>query len=403
MAANPTQNVGNLTAVLVCPNRDLATELHSAMPDQRAFHIVADIKTYPTEEELEALLRQARPDVVLLDLSADTDRALQLVSSVGGLRPTVHVVGLHNANDAGIVIRSLRAGATEFLCSPFERDSFGPVVSRILRLRQDEVQDTPERGRLYAFAGAKAGQGVTMVATNAAFVASQEGSRRVLLIDLDLLGGTISFALRANHHYNVLDAIRHAEKLDKALWSSLVTTRDGVDILLAPERPESITIETARIGEVLEFARSQYEIVITDLPSVYDRVSQAPLGDANQVFLVSNPELPSLHLARKCISYLEQVGMERQQFSLVVNRMHRRQELTVQDIQKVFNFPISFVFPEDHGATHRALTMGKSVAPNCELGRALRKFGKTSFGEEKAEPKKKSAMGMKLTALLSNG
>ena len=135
---------------------------------------------------------------------------------------------------------------------------------------------------------------------------------------------------------------------------------------------------------------------------MYDRIAHATLGDADHVFLVSNPELPSLHLTRKCLAYLEQMGMGRDQFSLLVNRMSRRQELTTQDIEKVFNFPIRFVFPEDRTATHRALTAGKPIASNTDMGRSTRTFVQSVAGTEK-QKQKKGTVGLRLTALLSSG
>ena len=169
-----------------------------------------------------------------------------------------------------------------------------------------------------------------------------------------------------------------------------------------PQRnPRSAAAENHRIGDVLEFARGEYDFVIVDLPSVYDRMAQVALGDADHIYLISNPELPSLHLTRKCLVYLEEMGLGRERFSVLLNRMPRRQELTAQDIEKVFNFPIRFVFPEDHAATQRALTAGKPIAPNCELGRGIRTFGQLIDGD--GEETKKSAVGLRLTALLSSG
>lgn len=391
-----------LKGVLVCPNTALARQFTAAIPDTRTLNIISDLTQYPPGQQLEARLRQLRPDVLLVDLSTDTETAIELIALVSSFKPTIYVVGLHDNNDAAVIIRSLRAGATEFLCAPFDLESLTTVITRILRLRESENQSAPDRGKVFAFVGAKAGQGATTLAYNTAFHCAQEGKAKVLLIDFDLTGGTISFALRVSHSYNVLDAIRHSEKLDKALWSALVNTREGLDVLLGPEKPELIGLEGHRIHEVVEYTRSLYDVVILDLPSAYDRISQATIGDADKVFLVCNPELPSLHLTRKCIFFLEQMGFGRDQFSLLLNRMSRKHELSPQDIEKVFNFPISRVFPEDYPAVHRALTGGKAIPPNCEFGRLLRDFGVSLVGTGR-DDKKKGVAGLKLTALLSTG
>ena len=389
-----------LMAMLICPNRGLAQQFLATVPETRSFQVVGDLQRYPNARQLDARLRQLRPDVVLLDLSADTEAAIGLIGVIAAFRPTIHVVGLHESNDASIIIRSLRAGSTEFLCYPFDVDSQSTVITRILRLRQSEERMAPSRGRVLAFVGAKAGQGATTLAFQVASIAAQDGKRKVLLADFDTTGGTISFATRLTHSYSVLDAIRHSEKLDSALWGALVNSKDGMDLLVCPDKPELGGVEGHKVQEVIEYARTAYQEVILDLPSAYERISQIAISEADKIFMVCNAELPSLHLTRKLISYLEQLNVGRDRMSLLVNRLNRRHELSPEDMEKVFNFPISAVFPEDYGVAHRALTAGKPIPPTGDLGRALQGFGESLFVVPKSE-KKKGVSALRLSALLS--
>ena len=389
-----------LMAMLICPNRGLAQQFLATIPETRSFQIVGDLQRYPNDRQLDTRLRQLRPDVVLLDLSADTEAAIGLIAVIAAFRPTIYVVGLHESNDASIIIRSLRAGSTEFLCFPFDVDSQSTVITRILRLRESEEKVVPKRGRVLAFVGAKAGQGATTLAFQMASIAAQHGKRKVLLADFDTTGGTLSFAARLSHSYSVLDAIRHSEKLDSALWNALVNNKDGLDILVSPDKPELGGVEGHKVHEVIEYMRSSYEDVILDLPSAYERISQVSISEADKIFLVCNAELPSLHLTRKLISYVEQLNIGRDRLSLLVNRLNRRHELSPNDMEKVFNFPIRAVFPEDYGVAHRALTAGKPIPPTGDLGRALQKFGASLFASPESE-KKKGLSALRLSALMS--
>ena len=390
-----------LMAVLICPNRGLAQQFLATVPETRSFQILGDLQRYPNARQLDARLRQLRPDVVLLDLSADTEAAIGLISVIAAFRPTIHVVGLHESNDASVIIRSLRAGSTEFLCYPFDVDSQSTVITRILGLRQSEKRVAPNRGRVVTFVGAKAGQGATTLAFQVASIAAQDGKRKVLLADFDTTGGTLSFAARLSHSYSVLDAIRHSEKLDSALWNALVNNKNGLDVLVSPDKPEMGGVEGHKIRELIEYARASYEHVILDLPSAYEHISQISISEADKIFLVCNAELPSLHLTRKLISYLEQLNIPRDRMSLLVNRLTRRHELSRGDMEKVLNCPISAVFPEDYVAAHRALTAGKPIPPTGDLGRALQRFGDSLFASPASE-KKKGVSALRLSALLSH-
>ncbi len=136
------------------------------------------------------------------------------------------------------------------------------------------------------------------------------------------------------------------------------------------------------------------------MPAAYEPISRISISEADKVFLVCNAELPSLHLTRKVISYFEQLNIGRDRMSLLVNRLNRRHELSAGDMEKVFNFPISAVFPEDYGVAHRALTAGKPIPPTGDLGRALQSFGASLFAPPASE-KKKGMSVLRLSALLS--
>ena len=101
-----------LMALLICPNRGLAQQFLATVPETRSFQVVGDLQRYPNVRQLDVRLRQLRPDVVLLDLSADTEAAMGLIGVIAAFRPTIYVVGLHESNDASVIIRSLRAGST---------------------------------------------------------------------------------------------------------------------------------------------------------------------------------------------------------------------------------------------------------------------------------------------------
>ena len=400
MASYAIKTGAELTALLICPNRALAQQFTTTLADNKTFNILADVKNYPTPQALDMRVRQLRPDLILLDLSSSLDTALGLMPYITSFRPTVHIIGLHLTSEAEIIMRSLRAGATEFLCSPFDLATQNTVMARVLRLRETEERTQPQRGQLIAFVGAKAGYGATTLAYNTAY-ALRAANRKVLLADFDLLGGTISFALKLNHNYSLLDGIRHSDQLDTALWNALIGNAGGLDVMPAPDKPEAMTFEGHRVHEVLEYARVMYELVVVDLPSAYERISIATLGDADQVFIVCTPELPSLHMTRKCITFLDQMGFSRDRFRVLVNRTTRRDELSREDMEKVFNFPVYFGFPDDYQTVHRALTAGRPAPPNCDLGRQVTRFSQTLAPVENADGKKKKGVSlMNLAALL---
>src|SRR5713226_4071046 len=135
-----------LTSLVISPNRELAQMFAATLPATRAFHILAEMKSYPPVQTLDIRLRQLRPDLVFLDLATDLDKAAELIEFIATIRPPVYVVGLHTNNHSEAILRSLRSGATEFLYAPFDIEMQRQALGRILRLRKPARRSESERG-----------------------------------------------------------------------------------------------------------------------------------------------------------------------------------------------------------------------------------------------------------------
>jgi len=360
-----------LTALSIIPDRELASQFSAAIERTRAFQILSEFKTYPSQQTLEIRLRQTKPDVLLLDLASDLEAACELIRSVASFNLQTHVVGLHVRNDSDTILRSLRMGASEFLYAPFDVQTQNEAVARLRRLLQPGPADEIEPGTIIAFSSAKPGSGASTLAAQTAFALRRASSQRVLLADFDLMGGMIGFYLKLNNSKSLLDALQSAERLNEGVWSSCVATADGVDILPAPETPYAGPVDAARLHAVLEHARMNYDWVVLDLPVVFQRLSLMAISESDRAFLVSTPELPSLHLARKAVNLLDQLGFPKDRFQIMMNRINRRDEIGGSDIERLFNCSIDARIPNDYFSLHRAVTLGQPVDGHCELGKAI--------------------------------
>jgi pilus assembly protein CpaE len=360
-----------LTALAIIPDRSLAGQLSAALERTRSFQILSEFKSYPALQTLEMRVRQTKPDVILLDLASDLDQACDLIRRVSSLDLRAHVVGLHLRNDSDSILRSLRSGASEFLYAPFDAQTQNDAVARLHRLLQPGPAEQAEPGSVIAFSSAKPGSGASTLAAQAAFALRRATSERVLLADFDLMGGMIGFYLKLNNTKSLLDALEIAERLDNVGWASTIAVAEGVDILPAPETPYAGPIDAARLHAVLEYARMNYDWVIVDLPVVFQRLSLMTISESDRAYLVSTPELPSLHLARKAVNLLDHLGFPKERFQIVMNRIDRRDEIAGSDIERLFNCSIDARIPNDYFSLHRAVTLGQPVDGHSELGKAV--------------------------------
>jgi pilus assembly protein CpaE len=368
------QHDAQITALLISPNRDLAQQFAATLAQTKAFQILADLKSYPAAQTLEIRARQLKPDVVLIDLATDLREALELVRFIAGVAPPIQVVGLHTHSDSSVILQTLRAGATEFLYAPFELASQRDAIARLRRLCAPEASGSTEAGHVVAFTSAKPGSGASTLATQTAFSLQRLTGKRILLADFDLTGGTIGFYLKLSHNYSVVEALQHAEHLDPTLWNSLAVHHAGLDILPSPAAPHADPIDGGRLRVLIDYVRQIYDWVILDLPTVFSQTSLMAVAECERAFLVSTAELPSLHLTRKAMGLIDQLGFPKERFEVLVNRVDKRDDIGSANLERLFNSPVHASLPNDYFSLHRVVTLGQPLGAEGELGKAIERL-----------------------------
>ena len=112
-------------------------------------------------------------------------------------------------------------------------------------------------------------------------------------------------------------------------------TVHGLDALPAPGVSRHAPEPPAMLHDFLDRARSAYDWILLDLPAVFHRASLLALPEADRAFLVTTAELPSLHLTRKAVSFLAQLGFGADRVRVLVNRVERKSGLTPADMEKI--------------------------------------------------------------------
>ena len=377
--SNSGNSAKTLTAVAVFPNRVLAQQFLRALPESRAFQIAAEWTGYPALAKLEAQLRQARPDVLLVDVTADLAQATAIISAAGAMATPLPVIALHAANEAHAVLECLRAGAAEFLYAPFTRELQLQAVARVASLVPGDERSEARRGRLVMFASAKPGSGSSTLAAHSAFALHEVTGQRILLVDFALSSGTMRLLFKLPGSPSLSEALHALEtnRLEPTpeTWGPLVQRKGGVDVLPSPDALSTGSPDASKLRRILECARPVYDWVIVDLPSVFERLSLLMLPEADHGFLVTTPELPSLHLTRKAVVLLAQIGLSPENFHVIVNRAGRSDEVTLEAMAKIFQAPVYATFPNDYLSLHKALTAGQPIG-SCPLERALWEFAR---------------------------
>jgi pilus assembly protein CpaE len=391
MKPRSAQPQSELTSLMISPNRELAQQFSATLPSTRAFHVLAEMKSYPPVQTLDIRLRQLRPDLVFLDLATDLDQAAELIEFIAGIRPPVYVVGLHFLNDSEAILKSLRAGATEFLYAPFDIEMQRQALVRIVRLRKPSTRSEADRGRLVVFSSSKPGSGASTLACETAFALNKQSGKKVLLADFDVISGSVAFFLKIGQEFSLLDALKQMDESGEPDWSSLVVSTDGIDVLTAPDTPANDPLDPDRLHDALESLREVYDWIVIDLPSIFEKLSLLTMSDCDEAFVVSTSELPSLHLTRKAVAYLGAVGFGMERYRVLVNRLGKQENITSEDMAKIFGAPVHATFPNDYLSIHKGMTLGTPLGVRCPLGKSVDSFAGQLATRASAEKKRAGA------------
>ena len=310
-----------LRGIIISPDEGLAEELQELLSQVSTLGIVRWVDRYPNAIDLGRTLRAHSPQVIFLGLQ-DLDAAFEAASRIEECVPGMQIVTFGNNADPQALMSLMRVGIREYLCAPFQ---IADIVATLNRVKEN-LERNPlrpfESEYIFSFLPAKPGVGTSTIAMNSAWACSRQPDTKTLLMDLDLNSGMQRFMLKLDNEYSIVDASENAFKLDETNWPQLVTSISHMDVLHSGRLNPGYRIEGTQIRSMVEFARRNYQAVCVDLSGNMERYSIEIMQESKRVFLVTTPEIASLHLARERYHYLRQLDLG-DRIQLVLNRSQK--------------------------------------------------------------------------------
>jgi len=340
---------------------------------------------YPDASELARLFGATSSGAVVVGLDGSSD-GVRTLEALRGFAPGIKPIAAAADLDAGSVRAAMRAGAVEFLAPPFDADE-------LKRAFADTGDHRGGVGQIAGFMPARMGDGASTIALHVAANISRDLKQPALLIDSDFECGTTSFRMGAKPAYTIIDAIARLDVVDD-IWSQLATEWHSAHILPAPDRgPMLGDLQLDAVGEIVRAAAARYPFVCVDFPAALYPACGGILASCDVVHVVCTPDLTSLHLARRRLQRLIDVGLSSDVVRVVVNRGGSRHSLPSSQIEDLVQAPIACTLPNDYDAASEAALKSGTISPSSHLGRALRAFSVDVAGLEAAAQDKDAGGG----------
>lgn len=331
-----------------------------------------------TLDEAQSEVFRTSPDLMLLHESR-AEVGPETVEFVLRESPKSTVIYLAETRDFVTLREVIRAGAEDVLVIPEEAAMIGDVLRRVLRRREeaDRSQSASEiaagtafsQGRVITVYGAKGGCGKTLVATTLAQTLQLDYPYSVLLIDLNFRFGGVEAVLglekdpayqQRRSFYDLLPVI---EELNEAylLNVTLRLSPSQLDILLSPadaEKAERIRPEHVR--RLLRVARRYYDYILVDMPGGIDENVFTALQESDRILYVLTPEVPALRAFRRALDLMRRLSVDTRpdRLGVIFNRVHRRNEVSVRDLEKLEEIHLVGTIQEDSRRIQSAYNLG---------------------------------------------
>jgi pilus assembly protein CpaE len=372
--------VGALSVAVISPDKKNRNATLSALGECQIGHI-QEFASYPLRLEDAHRNLNRDFDIVLVDLDSDPQYALELVRSIS-INGLATVMVYSAQSDQDLLLRSMRAGAREFLTLPFDPGAMAEALVRASALRSAARPQKKTDGRLLVFLSAKGGSGVTTLACNFAVSLAHESGKKTLLVDLNLpLGGAaINLGIKAEH--SIVNVFQDFRRLDSGLLASLLEVHSsGLSVLAAPSELAPTQVSEEAIDKLLEVALQNFDYVVVDAGAKLDLQRTHLFDQSATIYLVTQVGLAELRNSNRLISLLSAAGSPK--LEIVINRYEPlNQEIDEEHVTQALTRPAEWKIPNDYAAVRRmqstAITLMQS---DSVISRAIRQMAKAACSQ----------------------
>jgi pilus assembly protein CpaE len=223
-------------------------------------------------------------------------------------------------------------------------------------------------------------------------------------VDLKPGLGEVTLFLGVRSRYTMLDALDNLHRLDSEFMRELVVKhKSGLEILAGSDlfdRPGGN--DSAALEELFRILGRQYEYILVDAGSQMNAPALAGLYTADQIYLIANPDVPSVRNAQRLLDRIGQLGTAGERVRPLLNRAAEPYPIPPAQIEKAIGLPIFQTFLSDYKTVSTALNSGVplALADNSELAAQFEQFSRKIVdpGGVQALPGKKSSLGLQRLA-----
>lgn len=327
-------------------------------------------------EQLYEEIVRLKPDAAIIALGPNAEAAVRFIEKLNAECPGTALISAAQDASPDHILRSLRAGAREFLRIPISAEELRTVLSRVSELATKQQVEAPKKkGRMVAVFSSKGGCGTSFIATNLAAATAS----KTVLVDLNLQAGDLPLFLGLEAKYSIADMVEKRQRLDEALINSLITPHSThLSLLAAPrEADHADEIEPQHVFEVLQKLREHYDYVVLDPQHTFDSITLAALDQSDEIVLVLTLDIPAIRSTQRALEIFDRLGYPRKKVKIVVNRWSKQIDLDLRQVEKFLGEPVVGFVPSDYQTAVGSINLGTPLVqaePTSKIALEIRRI-----------------------------
>jgi pilus assembly protein CpaE len=373
-------------AFLLSPESKAAVE--SLKHDGLFFRCVMTIEDGGIEAATRYLAEQRTPPLLIVETNAQKDGMFQQLEALANVcDPDVKLILIGVQNDIELFRTLIDEGVSDYLIGPVTSDLIKASVTKIFSGGMGN-----KIGRVIAFAGMTGGVGSSVIAHNVAHEMCLNYDEQVIVVDLDIAFGTAALDYNMQPRQTVVDALSQTSRLDPGLLGQYLMEfgETKLSVLASPASLSTgMQVAPETLDQLLNVVKQMAEFIVLDVPHMWDPWINDVLAAADDLVLISRPDLTNLRNAKNMLEFLGPKRGDDSPTRLVLNQTGaaKRSELSAKDFKDALAMEPALSIPYDPEAFGRALNNGEMMSKASAKSKAtdaIIELAKLASGREVA-------------------
>jgi pilus assembly protein CpaE len=342
-----------IKVVIVDDTEDTRSNIKTLLSFEKRIEVIGEAEN---GEEALFITREARPDIVLMDINMPVMDGIRATEEITLSVPETAVIIMSVQGENEYMRKAMTAGARGFLSKPFSGDDLVRTIVRTIEIehkRREHSGVSKEsevvKSKVITVFSTKGGVGKTTISSNLAVSIARITKKKVALVDLDLQFGDVAIMLNVSVKNTISDLIKEINQLDEDMMDEyLVTHFSGVRVLPAPIKPEYAEYITAmHVEKIINTLKASNHYVIVDTSASFHETVLASLDMSDKILMISTLDLPTIKNIKSGLDVMESLHYSNEKIKVILNKASEQYGIKYKDFENTVKHSIWSLVPED--------------------------------------------------------